>query len=57
MAGNKNEIVIAEGKFKVGEGWDYTMPYTEKVDEDEMEDRLVALNGQEGELVFRRKKS
>lgn len=56
MPKNKKEIIIAKGKFRVGERDDYIIPYTDEVDEEEMEDRLAALNGEEGELVFVLKK-
>jgi len=57
MPKNKKGIIIAKGKFRVGECDDYIMPYTDEVDEDEMEERLAALKDKEGELVFVPKKT
>ena len=48
----KKKIIIAEGKFRVGEPWHFTMSYTEEISEEEMEDKLAALNGKKGTLIF-----
>ena len=55
MPKNKKGIIIAKGKFRVGECDDYIMVSTDKVSEDKMEDNLAALNGKEGKLLFRPK--
>ncbi|MDP2864281.1 MAG: hypothetical protein Q8N73_01310 [bacterium] len=48
----KKEKIIAEGEFKIGISWDYTMLYTKEIDSAEMEDRLAALHGKKGKLIF-----
>lgn len=48
----KEQKIIAEGEFKMGDSWDYTMLSTKEVNSSEMEDRLAALHGKKGKLIF-----